>query len=600
MSGNGLLSGETQGFAIDATVVGGSVSVIDTGTPANNLSNVAFASSNLVNNSASAKHVRDAAGTLTLTTVGDIPQSYDPATSRYGILVEAAATNLLLQSENFSTTWSLNNLTNTTNQTGAPNGAATADLLAETTANGSHFVSQGVAVTSGTTYTGSVYLKKGNGATAPDWMQLHFGTGGFGAGNGANFNLATGAVGTLIGSATAAIEALGNGWYRCSITKAATATTTSSVCIVCFTNNTDSATTAPTYVGVTTSDVFAWGAQGEAGSIPTSYIPTTTGTVTRAVDDITVATSTIPFLQNPGSMYVDYSQKLISAGDRTIASFNDGTDEDDEVLFQGSTANPLLIVTAGAAGQTSTDLGTLVANTRHQLSASWDTNDVDGSLDGAAPTNDATATMPTGMDELGIGNEADLATPLNGHIYRFVYVPRHVENDDGDLELWRYNHSGSAAASGGAGQCTAWSESWAGSWGESWGICGVVAPAVTIPPGGGKGIDRRWNYLDWWEGELRRILRERKKPKKKLPPKRQELVEELDEAVLEAKERLAETEATEAYAREMRQAVLDAAALINQAYTEAVSAERLRQETARLEAYVREMDDEETILLTLH
>ena len=41
-----LLSGETQGFAINATSAGGMVAVIDTGTPANNKNDVALAASN--------------------------------------------------------------------------------------------------------------------------------------------------------------------------------------------------------------------------------------------------------------------------------------------------------------------------------------------------------------------------------------------------------------------------------------------------------------------------------------------------------------------------------------------------------------------------
>lgn len=137
-------------------------------------------------------------------------------------------------------------------------------------------------------------------------------------------------------------------------------------------------------------------------------------------------------------------------------------------------------------------------------------------------------------------------------------------------------------------------------WGDSFGFEGFVAPTqtTTIPAGGGKALHRE-SYLSWWEREWARIRAERGK-KKKLPAKKRKLVEELDEAVVELKAQLAERESTEAYTRELQQEVLAAASLVNQAYQDAVSVQKLRVEIARFEEYLREMDDEETILLALH
>jgi hypothetical protein len=53
----GLLAGETAGFAIDATTYPATVAVIDTGTPANDLSNVGLDASNLVQSGTSPKLV---------------------------------------------------------------------------------------------------------------------------------------------------------------------------------------------------------------------------------------------------------------------------------------------------------------------------------------------------------------------------------------------------------------------------------------------------------------------------------------------------------------------------------------------------------------
>ncbi|MGH8671842.1 MAG: hypothetical protein ACREUA_07375 [Burkholderiales bacterium] len=146
----------------------------------------------------------------------------------------------------------------------------------------------------------------------------------------------------------------------------------------------------------------------------------------------------------------------------------------------------------------------------------------------------------------------------------------------------------------------AWGESWGltgdDAWGDSWGFEGFAPPVVTPPtilPAG-------TSYLAWWQREWDRIRGERKKKKKKLPPKKLELIKELDQAVIELQAQLAERQDTEAYTQTMQREVLDAAALINQAYADLVSAQRLRLEITRFEEYLREMDDEETILLALH
>jgi hypothetical protein len=203
-----------------------------------------------------------------------------------GLLLEAAATNLSKQSENFTSGWisSPPFVTATADQGLAPDGNLTADIITETEILTTHYANRSdVSVTSGVTYTFSVYLKKGPGATAPDWIILTFNSAGMGGG-GAAFNLSTGEIGNKTSSIISAnIELLPNGWRRCFIAKEATSTSSGSSGAIIFTNNQNTAS-IPIYLGSTTSDVYAWGAQLEAGSYPTSYIPTTSSTVTRAAD----------------------------------------------------------------------------------------------------------------------------------------------------------------------------------------------------------------------------------------------------------------------------------------------------------------------------
>ena len=225
------------------------------------------------------------------------------------LLVEPAGTNLCLQSENFSTTWSPNNTVVSGNVAGTtdPAGGNTADQIFETAASGNHFLAQTMSITSGTTYVGSVFYKKTAGS--PDWMQVAFSTTGL-AGF-ANFNLTSGTVGNVFAGATGRIENYGNGWYRCTLIQTASASGTSGGPIIVFTNNTNSITRFVSYTGNTATSIYAWGAQLETGSVATSYIPTTTGTGSRSADVISVSGAVSGSIgQTEGTIYAEVDLKV--------------------------------------------------------------------------------------------------------------------------------------------------------------------------------------------------------------------------------------------------------------------------------------------------
>lgn len=134
----------------------------------------------------------------------------------------------------------------------------------------------------GNTYTMSCYVKQPTSGTVARYVQLTFWLAGFGANAYMNFDLQTGTVGTGGASITAStIQPAGNGWYRISATAIATAagaiggfqlgivTTSSAVRTESYIAN------APFRV------LWAWGAQFEESSAPTTYIPTTTAFVRR-------------------------------------------------------------------------------------------------------------------------------------------------------------------------------------------------------------------------------------------------------------------------------------------------------------------------------
>ena len=184
---------------------------------------------------------------------------HNPTTGEsLGLLVEEARTNLLLRSEEFDNA-SWNSATGartvTANSIAAPDGLTTADTVTADGTTAVHFVSQSLTLTA-VPYVYSVFAKAGTN----NFLQLRLFT-GFG-GMWANFNLATGVVGTvgvLLGATpTSSIQAYPNGWYRCTMVFTPTAATSSVAAYIV-----DSATAGGGQPNSLSTSVYLWGAQLE-------------------------------------------------------------------------------------------------------------------------------------------------------------------------------------------------------------------------------------------------------------------------------------------------------------------------------------------------
>jgi hypothetical protein len=180
--------------------------------------------------------------------------------------------NLLTQSESFdSSVWSLTDITLSANNTQSPDGTTTADLVAEGSA-GTAFLTRGagIVVPGGATIAASCYVKR---SAVVNWVRFRLSNSA--ATNGGNvwFDIQNGALGTAanIGSGTGtagAIQAVGNGWYRLSVTTTIASADTTGLPLLCSAsadNNTGRAANSAYWV---------WGAQLNVGTLQ-PYYPTT-------------------------------------------------------------------------------------------------------------------------------------------------------------------------------------------------------------------------------------------------------------------------------------------------------------------------------------
>jgi hypothetical protein len=530
----GLLDGETDGFAFDATTYPAKVNVLDTGTPANDLTDVDLDASNLVQSGTSPKMVHfpsspyvrwsphnmflnsgtpatqnvtlvvgfvytvtvtgagggditgsDGAsgtattgspatftattttGTFTLTgsldtirlnrgatatsylvTTGairiGIPHSYDAAEAQYGVLVEPAATNILLRSQEMQTTWNpRSTLIVTADDTTAPDGSMTGDKIQETTASSEFFVlSQTCTLGAAGDSTLSFYVKDGDRQFISCSVSENVGGNWFALTcDLINVTITlTGDLGTGTYLDSSIID-VGGGWRRVSLTGNIPGVTGIYVGISGSPTGTEGYDATRGNVGYNGSSKiwYLWGAQYEEGAVASSYTPTVASTVTRAADNITAVATSFPLGTSHTAYISAKAREVATQHDALMLDANNSNEDESVRLYTDTSANILMQIEDGGSTQLAPlDSGVNAsADTIFQITGAWATNDVDVSANGTAAVSDGTATMPT-LTHMRLGNNPTPGNHLNGFIYKMVYVPRQVETDDGDLENWRY------------------------------------------------------------------------------------------------------------------------------------------------------------------
>jgi hypothetical protein len=329
--------------------------------------------------------------------IGSTAKPYFPTTDRLNVprltyqnggggcpslLLEKQSTNIVLQSEDFSSTsWAKQNgSTVTANSVISPDGTQNADTLnVSTTAYSSLYnTSPYSALTA--IYTQSIYAKKGT----KNWFYI-LDLGGSGA--VAWFNLDTGVVGTVSSGYTATMQSAGNGWYRCILT--------------------ENSNRLPLYLQFGASDsnnsftpsssgtVYVWGAQLEASSYPTSYIPTTSASATRVADACFKTGISSLIGQTEGVLFLDYNK--IDANSTTFFSVANSIGSGaylNSFYFLDIPNNTLVCDGYNGSAQFSFNYGGPLPVGRHKIALAYKANDFAWYVDGVLKGTDTNGSVP--------------------------------------------------------------------------------------------------------------------------------------------------------------------------------------------------------------
>ena len=242
------------------------------------------------------------------------------------LLLEPQSTNLIAQSEAFSNSYWTKSGASVVGGFSAPsvNSPLGAIYLVEDSSNGNHSISSNplLNVFDATT---SIFVKS-NGS---NYFVIRSNSSG-GAYLNCTFNLITG-VNTYNGMTKGfEIKSISNGWYRISSTNRSSATAYRDLSFNLsqsdvLNNN------LPSHQGDGTSGVYIFGAQIEAQSYATSYIPTSGSAQTRLADTANNAGNASTFNDSEGVLMVEISD-LYSGGGGVI-SINTGNNTQKIFLY---------------------------------------------------------------------------------------------------------------------------------------------------------------------------------------------------------------------------------------------------------------------------
>lgn len=340
---------------------------------------------------------------LIQTAANGIPRfEYDPVTlAPKGLLIEEARANLFPQSE-FASGVSGTGLVTASTMTG-PSGTTIAAAAFGYDGTTSAYVYKGTVAAS-TQYAITVYVRMDDGL-APT----------FGSSSGSSplndFVLVVGNSG--VSPLTYTVTHVGSGLYKVSAV-ITSATNLNVNGVLKYSTNSNR-----------TFKTSAW--QVEAGAFPTSYIPTTTGSVVRSADVVTMSGQNFFgwYNQGRGTFYTSADTFTPSSVGGTIFTISDGGINNRIMVYLPGAWTAYIVV--GGATQAFINLSGFQQNATAKIALAVRPDSFAASIGNTLGTEDTSGNLPI-ANILYIGQTSGNLGQLNGHIGRLVYIPARLNN----------------------------------------------------------------------------------------------------------------------------------------------------------------------------
>jgi len=350
---------------------------------------------------------------------------YDPITlAAKGLLIEESRANAYSYSSDYTQAyWTKAGIDiGTSSVQLAPDGVSYMQKIQELNTTGVHRLNPAIApsVTSGTQYTMSVFAKKGERDILDVFESSYTGV------VIARFNLTNGTAQSLNAIATAKIEPWPDGIYRCIVTATAQSTGTPG-----FMNFLQLYDGASSYTGTPGYGLYVWGRQFEAGAFATSYIPTTTTSLTRNADVVQMTGTNFSSWYNAseGTFAAEFIRPTVASGGfpSIIAARQAAANDSQNTIemYADTTTISTLVRTTGVAGQFSQYFGASIGSVVNVVLA-YKVNNFAVAYNGNAATDTLTGNLPT-VDMLNIGYNTSLTSQvLNSHIQSIRFWPQRL------------------------------------------------------------------------------------------------------------------------------------------------------------------------------
>lgn len=342
-----------------------------------------------------------------------------PENLRKGFISELARINLFVKSSEFDdTNWGKQSANIFSSAAVAPDGSYTANKMTGLTDSSEHSIFQAVIPGASAIVTTSLHIKL---AEYGRYFRLYTDAPGGDIAiadfDSQNLTYTISSVGGGVGI-SASIFGVGNGWYRASFTYQLN----SSGVYYNHINLRDNANNL-IFVGDGVSGMYIWGAQIEVGAFPSSYIPTTTASVTRNSDSLYYhSVSNVVSFQ--GTVVVEFVSNTSTAFTGFIWATQSDTDNFIALLFDGT--NLIARKCISGVNYDATIPFVYTTGTRYKAALSWGKVGVSVALDGVIGTANTNNTQPNIGTNHYIGSDGAGANQAFSFIKRTRYFKKQL------------------------------------------------------------------------------------------------------------------------------------------------------------------------------